>query len=49
MGDLEQRYFRRDIDFRVSTFPTPLGEKVVLRVLDPTVGLKDLNDFRAHW
>ena len=23
------------MDFRVSTFPTALGEKVVLRVLDP--------------
>ena len=32
----------RDIDFRVATFPTPVGEKVALRVLDPTVGLKGL-------
>jgi type IV pilus assembly protein PilB len=31
------------IDFRVSTFPTTLGEKVVLRVLDPTKGLKSFN------
>jgi len=30
----------KDIDFRVSTFPTKLGEKVVIRVLDPTEGLK---------
>ena len=30
----------RDIDYRVSTFPTTLGEKVAIRVLDPTVGLK---------
>ncbi len=29
------------IDFRVSTFPTVYGEKVVMRVLDPTIGLKD--------
>ncbi len=29
------------IDFRVSTFPTTLGEKVAIRVLDPTMGLKD--------
>ena len=28
------------IDFRVSTFPTTLGEKVAIRVLDPAVGLK---------
>ena len=26
------------IDFRVSTFPTRNGEKIVLRILDPTVG-----------
>ncbi len=31
----------KDIDFRVSTFPTTLGEKVVMRVLDPTEGVKD--------
>ncbi len=30
----------REIDFRVSTFPTKLGEKVVIRVLDPTENLK---------
>ena len=36
--------YNRDIDFRVSTFPTPAGEKVVLRVLDPSVGLKSIND-----
>ena len=34
----------RDIDFRVATFPTPVGEKVAIRVLDPTVGLKGLED-----
>ncbi|OGZ33719.1 MAG: hypothetical protein A2Y98_03490 [Candidatus Portnoybacteria bacterium RBG_19FT_COMBO_36_7] len=31
----------KKIDFRVSTFPTSFGEKVVLRLLDPTVGLLD--------
>lgn len=36
--------FDRDIDFRVATFPTPTGEKVAIRVLDPTVGLKGLDD-----
>jgi len=30
----------RDIDYRVATFPTPLGEKVAIRVLDPSTGLK---------
>lgn len=32
------------IDFRVSTFPTYFGEKVVIRILDPTVGIKTLPD-----
>jgi len=36
--------YNKDIDFRVSTFPTPAGEKVVIRVLDPTVGLKSVDD-----
>ena len=34
----------RDIDFRVATFPTPAGEKTVLRILDSTVGLKGLEE-----
>lgn len=34
----------RDIDFRVATFPTPVGEKVAIRVLDPQVGLKGLEE-----
>ncbi len=32
----------KDVDFRVSTFPTILGEKIVLRILDPNIGLKSL-------
>jgi len=32
------------IDFRVSTLPTRYGEKVVLRILDPSLGLIDLPD-----
>ncbi|HOF50180.1 MAG TPA: ATPase, T2SS/T4P/T4SS family [Candidatus Colwellbacteria bacterium] len=35
--------FGRDIDFRVATFPTPVGEKVALRVLDPSIGLKGID------
>lgn len=35
--------FGRDIDYRVSTFPTPSGEKVAIRVLDSLVGLKGLD------
>ena len=34
----------RKIDFRVSTFPASFGEKVVLRVLDPTVGLLNFEE-----
>jgi len=34
----------RDIDFRVSTFPTALGEKVAIRVLDPREGLKKFEE-----
>jgi type IV pilus assembly protein PilB len=32
------------IDFRVSTLPTSLGEKVAIRVLDPDVGMKTFKD-----
>lgn len=34
----------KKIDFRVSTLPTVNGEKVVLRVLDPTIGLRKFTD-----
>ncbi|TSC91790.1 MAG: type IV pilus assembly protein PilB [Parcubacteria group bacterium Licking1014_17] len=34
----------RTVDFRVSTFPTRTGEKVVLRILDPFVGDIELTD-----
>jgi len=34
----------KHIDFRVSTFPTTLGEKAVLRVLDPTEGVKNFEE-----
>ena len=32
------------IDFRVSTFPTALGEKVAIRVLDPAAGLRSFEE-----
>ena len=35
---------KRKIDFRVSTFPTYSGEKVVMRLLDPAVGLRSFAD-----
>lgn len=34
----------KKIDFRVSTFPTSMGEKVVLRLLDASVGLMSFDD-----
>lgn len=33
----------RKVDFRVSTFPTYFGEKVVIRILDQDKGIKKLN------
>jgi len=35
---------KKKIDFRVSTFPASYGEKVVLRILDPSRGVKTLDD-----
>lgn len=32
----------KEIDFRVSTLPTALGEKVAIRILNPYVGLKTI-------
>lgn len=43
-GRFRTKLFDREIDFRVATFPTPLGEKVAIRVLDPKTGLKTLED-----
>ena len=34
----------KDIDFRVSTFPAYFGEKVVIRILDNSTGVKELPD-----
>lgn len=34
----------KDIDFRVSTFPTMLGEKIVMRILDPEQALSDIKE-----
>lgn len=34
----------QDIDFRVSTFPTTLGEKAALRILDPVVGKRSFEE-----
>lgn len=43
-GRFTEKIEGRYIDFRVSTFPTSLGEKVAIRVLDPSVGLKTFED-----
>ena len=42
-GRFTARIGGKDIDFRVSTFPTVLGEKVAMRILDPTKTLSDIN------
>ena len=42
-GRFKTKVSDREIDFRVSTFPTPLGEKVAIRVLDPSTGLKSFD------
>ena len=36
--------FGRDIDFRVASFPTPSGEKIAIRVLDSTRGVKSVEE-----
>jgi len=43
-GRFSARIADRKIDFRVSTFPTYFGEKVVMRILDQEKGLKTLED-----
>lgn len=43
-GRFSTKIGERRIDFRVSTFPTRNGEKVVLRILDPLVGDIGLED-----
>lgn len=35
-GRFSTKVEERNVDFRISTFPTTLGEKVVIRILDPT-------------
>ncbi len=43
-GRFSAKINEKDIDFRTSTFPTTLGEKVVIRVLDSTIGLKSFKE-----
>lgn len=41
-GRFTTKLGEKDIDFRVAVLPTSRGEKVALRILDPTIGLKTL-------
>lgn len=43
-GRFSARIEGRRIDFRVSTFPTYFGEKVVMRILDQEKGVKKLDE-----
>lgn len=43
-GRFSTKIENREIDFRVSTFPTYFGEKAVLRILDPETGVKKFAD-----
>lgn len=43
-GRFSAKIDNREIDFRVSTFPTYFGEKAVLRILDPEFGVKKFED-----
>jgi len=43
-GRFSAKIENREIDFRVSTFPTYFGEKAVLRILDPETGVKKFED-----
>jgi len=43
-GRFEQKIHNRDIDFRVSTFPSVNGEKIVMRILDKSTGILSLDE-----
>jgi len=43
-GRFSMKFDDKSIDFRVSTLPTTMGEKVVMRILDPDIGLKTFED-----
>lgn len=43
-GRFTAKFDNKDIDFRVSTLPTSLGEKVAIRILDPVAGLRGLSE-----
>jgi len=43
-GRFKMTINQKEIDFRVSSFPVINGEKIVIRVLDPTEGMKSYKD-----
>jgi type IV pilus assembly protein PilB len=43
-GRFSAKMDKRKVDFRVSTFPTFFGEKVVIRILDQEKGIKPLSE-----
>ncbi|MDD4409064.1 MAG: GspE/PulE family protein [Candidatus Pacebacteria bacterium] len=43
-GRFSAKIDSRNVDFRVSTLPTKIGEKVVIRVLDSTEGLRNYEE-----
>lgn len=43
-GRFSARIENKEIDFRVSTFPTYFGEKVAIRILNPQTGVKGLEE-----
>lgn len=45
-GRFSAKIESKKIDFRVSTFPTYYGEKIVMRILDQTQGFKTLDDLK---
>ncbi len=48
-GRFRAKVVDREIDFRVATFPTPLGEKVAIRVLDPATGLRKFENMPLRY
>lgn len=50
-GRIEVKYQEKEIDLRVSSIPTPFGEKIVMRILDKTsvmIGLEKIGFTESH-
>jgi type IV pilus assembly protein PilB len=45
-GRFSAKLDERQVDFRVSTFPTHFGEKVVIRILDQEKGIRKLGELK---